>query len=358
LCASLVVFGFDSPCREANGHAKRLIAKGSVATILFGRNVESPDQVKSLCSSMKLEALAHGRKLLVMTDQEGGKVARLTSQESFTDIPSARRIASCEDRKGAVTRIAKVMAAELKAVNVDMDLAPVLDVDSNPKNPVIGDRSYSSSSKDVGELGGAFITSIQEEGVAACAKHFPGHGDTSQDSHVDIPVIKHSRARLLETEIPPFERAIENDVAAIMVGHLLVPELQSPSEVDLGIPASMSKFVVDFLKKDLGFRGAVFIDDMEMGAITKNFSLGEAIVRSLKAGVDMFLVCHSESSQNEAIEAIFRAVKSGEVDPGRFADAVGRVHKLLSYASSPTISLSVVGSPAHREIIKSFLQGK
>jgi len=327
-----------------------------VCAILFGRNVESPEQVKSLCSDMKLEALAHGRKLLVMADQEGGRVARFGGEQSFTDIPSAREVASCSAGTGAVTSIAKVMAAELKAVGVDMDLAPVLDVDSNPNNPVIGDRAFSSNSARVAELGGAFITAMQEQGVATCAKHFPGHGDTIQDSHEVMPLIKHGRARLLETEIPPFRRAIENDVAAIMVGHLSVPELQSPAEVQLGLPASMSREIVDFLRKGLGFKGAVLVDDMEMGAVTTSGTVGDAVVRALNAGADLLPVCHSESLQNEAIDAIYRAVKAGEVSAERFEGAVKSVETLLSWASPPARDLTIVGSPGHLEIVKSILQ--
>lgn len=132
------------------------------------------------------------------------------------------------------------MAAELRAVNIDMDLAPVLDVDSNPKNPVIGDRAFSSDSVKVSEFGSAFIREMQNCGVATCAKHFPGHGDAMQDSHDDLPVIHGPRPCLLKREILPFKRAIEVDTASIMMGHLLVPGLQDSSEVRQNIPASLS----------------------------------------------------------------------------------------------------------------------
>ena len=123
----------------------------------------------------------------------------------------------------------------------------------------------------MGELGRAFVTSMQAEGIAACAKHFPGHGDTIQDSHHDMPVIHHSRDRLLQVEIAPFREAVVGGVASVIVGHLMVPALQSEEETKQGIPASMSKSIVDILKIDLGFEGAVLIDDIEMGAVTKNF---------------------------------------------------------------------------------------
>ena len=357
LSASLVTFGFDGSSREAPDHARRMIERGCVSAILFGRNVDSPDQVKSLCTSLKEEAQARGRKLLVMTDQEGGRVARLRGSQNFTEIPSARRIASCDESVAAITRIAKVIAAELKAVKIDMDLAPVLDVDSNPRNPVIGDRSYSSSARKVGELGKAFISAMQAEGVATCAKHFPGHGDTHQDSHEVLPTIAHGLDRLEAVEIAPFREAVSAGVPSILVGHLLVPSLQSAEDAELGIPASMSATIAGFVRDALGFRGVLLVDDMEMGAVTANFTVGEAIVRALKGGVDLFLVCHSEAVQAEAIEAIAAAVERGEVPRARLEEAAERVRRLVNqYASGAyDTSIRLVGSPAHREIVKSIL---
>jgi beta-N-acetylhexosaminidase len=202
---------------------------------------------------------------------------------------------------------------------------------------------------------------MQAEGVAACAKHFPGHGDTVQDSHHDMPVIQHGRDRLLRVEIAPFREAVGSGVASVIVGHLMVPALQSKDETEQGIPASMSKSVVDILKQDLGFQGAVLIDDIEMGAVTKNFSLKEAVTQSLQAGIDLFLVCHTEESQVKVIDAIFDAVKSGAVSPERFQDALARVRHLVGKYAAPalpenSVKLNIVGSKAHRQVIKSILE--
>ncbi len=143
---------------------------------------------------------------------------------------------------------------------------------ASPPPAPSGDRAYGSDFRRVGALGSAFISAVQGEGVAACAKHFPGHGDTVQDSHDVVPVIKHSRERLLAREVPPFQAAIASGVASVIVGHLMVPALQDPREVARGIPASMSPSILGLLRNDLAFRGAVMIDDIEMGAIAKRFT--------------------------------------------------------------------------------------
>jgi len=175
-----------------------------------------------------------------------------------------------------------------------------------------------------------------------------------------MPVIKHSRERLLEREVPPFRAAIASGVASVIVGHLMVPALQDPGEVAQGIPASMSRSILRFLRKDLAFEGVVMIDDIEMGAIAKRFSLREAVSASLQGGVDLFLVCHKEESQVEVMDAICDAVRSGEVSMSRFKDAVANVRRLVdTYASAPLLNdkarLRIVGSHEHREIVKSIL---
>jgi len=153
-----------------------------------------------------------------------------------------------------------------------MDLAPVVDVDTNPDNPVIGDRAFSSNAEEVGILGRTFIESMQTQGgVACCAKHFPGHGDTSVDSHKDMPVVAHTWSRLEKTEMHPFKEAVRSGVASIIVGHMLIPAIQTHEEVEQRVPASMSKAVVDYLRRDLGFNGVVMTDDVEMGAVAKHF---------------------------------------------------------------------------------------
>ena len=202
-----------------------------------------------------------------------------------------------------------------------MDLAPVVDVNTNPRNRVIGDRSYGTTPDDVSAMGAAFITAIQREGVAACAKHWPGHGDTVEDSHEELPTLKHDMERLRSVEMRPFEAAIAADVASVLVAHLLVPAMEVVAkekkkeekeeaveeEEEEVVPASCSRAVVGYLRRELGYDGLVMTDDMEMGAL-KAYGAGRAAVRGCEAGVDVFLMCHTRELQTEIVDALAGAM--------------------------------------------------
>ena len=215
--------------------------------ILFGRNVEAPEQVSELAHDS--QAMSHELPLWVSIDQEGGRVARLG--EPFTVWPPMCTLG----RSGEVElakRFSRALARELRAVGVSLDYAPVLDVHSNAQNPVIGDRALSDAADDVARLGSAIIRGLQDEGVAACGKHFPGHGDTSADSHHELPVVEHPPERIREVELIPFQAAVASDVAMIMTAHVLYPAL------DEECPATLSRpIVTDMLRHELGFAGLV-----------------------------------------------------------------------------------------------------
>ena len=252
-----------------------------------------------------------------------------------------------------------------------MDLAPVVDVDTNPANPVIGARAFASEPRAAGAAGAAFARAMQARGVAACAKHYPGHGDTAVDSHVELPTLDHGMRRLQEVELPPFERAVEGGVAAVLAAHVLAPAFEGeargePEPSTKPLPASMSAPAISYLRERMGFRGAVLTDDLEMGAITKHYTLRRAVVEGLKAGVDMFLVCHTESKQLEAIEAIAEAVEAGEVDEATLLAAVARVDALHAAYVEPAppaeegegagpSRLWVCGSDENRRVIEGVL---
>src|SRR5688572_18842300 len=229
--------------------------------IYFARNVESPEQVAEL--SREARELAQQIPLWISVDQEGGRVARLRTP--FTVWPPMNTLGRSGDEKLA-ERFARALAAELKAVGISLDYTPVLDVHTNPKNPVIGDRSLAERAGDVAKLGSAIIRTLQAEGIAACGKHFPGHGDTSVDSHFELPLIEHPPDRLDAVELVPFKAAIEADVASIMTAHILMPALDEER------PATLSpRVVTDMLKNDLGYQGLVLSDDLEMKAISGRY---------------------------------------------------------------------------------------
>lgn len=313
--------------------------------IFFARNVESPEQVAEL--SREAQSLAGEIPLWVSVDQEGGRVARLKAP--FTVWPPMVTLGRSGDEQLA-TRFARALATELKAVGISLDYTPVLDIYTNPRNQVIGDRALAERADDVARLGRAIIETLQAEGVAACGKHFPGHGDTSTDSHDELPVVRHERPRLDAVELVPFIRAIDADVATMMMAHVLVPAL------DEHMPASLSKPVVtDLLKGTLGYSGVVFCDDLGMKAVSATSTLAGATVDALVAGCDAVLLCNSTADEQAvAIEAIIRAAESGELGDTRLDDALARQRrikeKFFGGRTRPAVPLDVVGCAEHQAV--------
>ncbi|CAK9272717.1 unnamed protein product [Sphagnum jensenii] len=317
--AELLVFGFKGT--SLNRHARSLISMGAGGVILFARNVQDPEQVARLSADLKRKA--GNRSLMIMVDQEGGYVQRLGPP--FTVIPHARTVGETGDVHAAAA-VASVIGKELRAVNIDMNLAPVLDVDMNLRSTVVGKRSFGVNSSLVSEFGYAFIRGLQREGVAACAKHYPGHGDVVTDSHLDIPLLPHGLKHLMEVELPPFSRAVDADVAALMVAHLNVPCFYGESMN--WRPASMSKGAIDHLRNVLQFEGVVLADCLEMGAIVRHFSIEEAAVEAILAGVDMLLVSHTKKRQVAVINALVREVLLGRIPFTRIEEACSRIAAL------------------------------
>jgi beta-N-acetylhexosaminidase len=308
---------------EASSDVKRLIrdyAVGSV--ILFARNVDGPGQVAELVRELQETArdAGHDLPLLIAVDQEGGRVARL--KQPWTLWPPLRAVGQTGSEDYA-RRMGAALAEELLACGIRCDFAPVMDVDTNPKNPVIGDRSFGSDPEQVGRLGVAMIRGLQEKGVVACAKHFPGHGDTDLDSHLELPAVDHSLSRLEDVELRPFRKAIEAQVAAIMTAHVLVREL------DDKLPATLSPRIVDeLLRKELKYGGVVFTDDMDMKAVAKHWRPEQVSVLAAKAGCDVLSFCASHDTQVQALEGLVRALEAGEVTQTAMDDACERVKRL------------------------------
>ena len=272
--------------------------------ILFGRNVEEPEQVAELC--FDAQALSQDVPIWVTVDQEGGRVARLRAP--FTEWPSMAALGRVGDA-GLVERFATALAGELSAVGVTLDFAPVLDVRHNEADAVIGDRALSSEPVEVGRLGRVIIETLQRNGVAACGKHFPGHGDARADSHKELPVIDQSSGQLRGTEMMPFRAAIAGDVAAVMTAHVLYPALDEER------PATLSRGIIqDILRDEFGFQGLIVSDDLEMGAIVETRTVPQAAVGALSAGCDTLLVCGESVDRHAAvIEGVIHAVERGEL---------------------------------------------
>ncbi len=340
--ASLFSVGFSghAPSPELSG----LLQRGVGGVVVFSRNVGSAEEVLELNRAIKREA---GRPLLIGVDQEGGRVARL--RRGFSELPPMRAVGTRGDR-GLSRALGGMMARELRAVGFDLSYAPVLDVDTNPHNPVIGDRSFGATAEVVIEHGLALAQGLQEAGVAACAKHFPGHGDTSQDSHLELPRLAHDRARLEQVELAPFRAAARTDIAAIMTAHVIF------EAVDALYPATMSRAVVgDVLRGHLGYAGLVMSDDLEMRAIADHYGAEEAVLLGLEAGVDHFLICHSAEIAQRAIDAVVRAVESGKLRRSQLAAAAQRFERVVSRFAQPVgpkSGLSVLRSPEHLRLVE------
>jgi beta-N-acetylhexosaminidase len=316
--------------------------------ILFARNVEAPEQVLEL--SVDAAALGRDTPAWVSVDQEGGRVARLRAP--FTEWPPMATLGRAGSADLAA-RFARALAAELRAVGITLDYAPVLDVHTNPTNPVIGDRALSEDAQVAGELGAAVVRGLQAAGIAACGKHFPGHGDTAVDSHVALPLVEHAPDRLRAVEFAPFRAAIAAEVACVMTAHVLVPS------IDEAWPATLSAPMLALLRDELGFGGIVVSDDLEMQAVRARWTPAESAVHAIAAGCDSVLVCGGDlDAQAAALEALVKAVEQGTLPLSRVDDALARVARVKARflparpPAGPTARRwrEVVGCDAHRQV--------
>jgi len=307
----------------ASPDVKVLIREFGVGhVVLFARNVQSPEQVADLVRELQSAArdAGHERPLLIAVDQEGGRVARL--REPWTVWPPLRAIGRTGSEELA-RQVGEALAGELRACGIRYDFAPCVDVDTNPKNPVIGDRSFGADPGLVSRLGAAMTLGLQGGGVAAAAKHFPGHGDTDVDSHLELPAVDHSRSRLDEVELAPFRAAIAAGVASVMTSHVLV------REIDDARPATLSPPVLTgLLRRELGYDGVVVTDDLEMKAVAARYTPAQIAVGAAQAGCDLLEFCKSHDAQVEAIEALVRACESGEIPFKQAEAAEARVRAL------------------------------
>lgn len=298
---------------------------GIGGVIIFSRNIESPSQIKDLINSLqKLSLQKNQIPLFVSIDQEGGRVFRL--KPPFRQYPSYGELGRTGS-EDAVRSNALAMAEELIEIGVNMNMAPALDVNTNPKNPIIGDRSFSSNPDVVSRLGAYAIKAFTEKGIIAVGKHFPGHGDTSSDSHLELPVVNHNIKRLENIELKPFIHAFKNGLRAVMTAHVLYPAL------DADFPATLSERIIkNILRKKYGFNGVVISDDLEMKAISNRYTDEDAGILSVRAGVDILLICHSNDKQLIMFDSLLKAVENGNIKEERIEESFSRIMKLKEEA--------------------------
>jgi beta-N-acetylhexosaminidase len=272
-----------------------LIRSGRIGGVtLFARNVGTPGETRRLTAALHGLAPANA-PLCIAIDQEGGRVQRLRTP--WTEFPTPRELGRGDDTT-RTRATAEAIGIELRDAGFDLDFAPCCDVDSNPDNPVIGDRSFARDPGAVAAHAAAFIDGLQSTGVAACAKHFPGHGDTVVDSHLALPRVTTPLERLRSVEWPPFEAARDAGVASMMTAHVVVEPL------DAERPATLSPRALGALRDELGWEGLVFTDDLEMKAIADHYSPDEIVDQALGAGADVMLVCSRDDLRDAVLDAL------------------------------------------------------
>ena len=317
----LMMVGFDG--QELTPELEEMINKYKVGGIIyFARNIESPEQVSRLSKEIQRVSLETSNiPALISADEEGGVVTRVNG---MTHMPGLMAIGATGEYKEAF-RAAKGVGEQLKYLGVNMNLAPVLDINNNPENPVIGVRSFGADPLEVSKFGKEYINGLQESGVVACGKHFPGHGDTSVDSHHDLPVIEYGYDRLDRVELQPFKEAINAGIDSIMTAHIAFPELTS----EAGLPATLSrKILTGILRDKLGFEGMVITDCMEMNGIVGTYGTVPAGVMTIQAGSDQVLVSHNRQKQLAVLKELEKAVNDGRLSEARIDQSVRRVLEL------------------------------
>jgi beta-N-acetylhexosaminidase len=346
LCGQLLVGGFEG-AELPERFAKALREGRRGGAILFRRNL--PDILSSakLCAAIASAAPAD-LPPFIGVDQEGGRVTRMPAP--FLTLPPMRLLGELADL-GLIRRAGRAVATELAAVGFNLNFAPVLDVDSNPQNPVIGDRSFGRDPRTVMRSAVAFLQGLQDKNVLACGKHFPGHGDTSVDSHFDLPIITHDRARLEQIEIPPFRAASGAGLASMMTAHVVCESL------DPGVPATLSRAICgSLLRAEIGFEGVLFSDDLEMAAVAAKYPVEESAVEAIWAGCDALLICKSEDWQDRAHEALVRRAESDRRFRDRCVEAVTRGLRVRRLApprpiTSPLALGEIVGGAPGRALL-------
>jgi len=337
----MLVVGFQG--LQAPQHILDWLGEGRIGgVILFARNIETPRQLEALTGSLR-QAAKH--PILIAIDQEGGTVARL--REGFTESPGAMALGAADDTQ-LTEQVSGVLATEMRAVGVNWNLAPAIDLTHNIHNPSVGTRSLGADPDHVARHAVAQIRGFQENGVAATAKHFPGKANTPVDPHVELPVIEGRLDQMWGTDLVPFRAVISAGVAAVMVTHAQFRDIEPD------YPSTMSRRIIQGLLRDkMGFRGLVTTDCMEMKAVTNRYGPGESAVLAAVAGADTILFSHTREYQEAAYEALLEAAVSGRLPLQQIDGSVQRINEVKErYTAHPRPPLSVIRSPVHLETVR------
>ena len=328
----LLIIGFEGSI--INDYNIKMIEEYKVGGfILFSRNIIEENQLLDLVNNLKVENNHNSVPLFISIDEEGGKVSRLPN--TYKKLPELKSIGDSNNPVLSY-EYGQLLGNRLKLLGINLNFAPVLDINSNPNNPVIGNRAFGNTVDLVIDNGIPLFKGIESTGVIPAVKHFPGHGDTLVDSHIDLPIVYKSLDQLEQLELKPFKRAIEEDVDMIMVAHILFPELD-----DL-YPATMSKSILmDLLRKDLAYNGVIISDDITMGAILENYSIEQASLNFLKAGGDIVLICHGEDNPIAVIQFIKDSIKNGDI---RVEDIDEKVYRILTLKEKYNLEDNIIHS--------------
>jgi beta-N-acetylhexosaminidase len=347
----LLCFGFDGTI--VPDHLREFLGQGLGGVILFKRNLHDVEQICALTAAL------HGcasHPLLVGVDQEGGRVTRLPAP--FWSPPPAAALGRADD-PSLTYETARAIGRELRAAGFNWNLAPVLDVHTNPTNPIIGDRAFSSDPQRVARLGLLAMRGLADAGLVTTGKHFPGHGETSTDSHRTLPESPQTTDRWRTVEFVPFRAAIRAGIPSVLVAHLDCPAL------DPAAPSSLSRVIVtDILRGELGFDGVVVSDDLEMGAVTERHEIGEATVRFIEAGGDLALICRSLAPQREAVAALQSAVRRGRLSRHRIQASLDRLSRFHNRITPETLAISaetvraIVSAPERETLVARIRTGE
>ncbi len=301
--------------------------------IFFARNISSPDQTIELIKEMENLNKNNKFKLFISIDEEGGRVSRLPKE--FAKLPSPGKVGSMNN-KDLAYEFACIINKRLNYLGFNTNYNPLLDINSNPNNPVIGDRAFGSEPQAVINSGIEAIRAGKDENIISVVKHFPGHGDTSLDSHINLPLVGKDLDQLMEFELLPFIEAIKEGVDGIMIAHILYPN------IDETYPATMSeKIINDLLRDKLNYQGLVFSDDMTMGAIIENYSLEEGVLKFIKSGGDQALVCHGSHNPKLVIDRLLRAVEEGDLEEKSIDEKLYRILKTKEKLNTPKEDLDL-----------------
>lgn len=311
--AGLIIIGLEGT--SVNTRIKQIWAEypfGGV--IIYERNYIRDDWLKDFISELS-ELSKPEYPLLVCIDEEGGSITRLPGE----NFPAAAELALMGEEEAY--HVGQAMAEKLTGFGIDVNFAPVLDINTDPRNSVIGSRSFGSEPDLVSDYGIALFKGMESGDVVPVGKHYPGHGSTLADSHVELPVLEKNRDELFAFELIPFKRAVEAGIPMIMTAHIVVSGIDDK-------PTTMSKTMIEILRKDLGFEGVIITDDLEMGALTENYSWEEIILETFLAGADLLLIGHDYDLQVEAVHILEEAFKSGLISDERLSISLRRVMEM------------------------------